>query len=169
MSVQPRIRKTRLTWFNTAPIKLSTQQTCEFSFIQKKNNSGWHSFRLTVDDDIDAIIHQGEECTAEFNSKYKGLGFNVTSFDSKSIVQWEGEERDKWCIVSVHCYLITCSNQNLFIFIATGPKHEPYVSVFGTRTEGELFSRRILQGDNARSGSSHAQQSTPYTLRTEAT
>lgn len=46
-----------------------------------------------IDADIDAIIQQGEERTAELNSKYEGLNFDdLNNFKSDSMLQWEGED-----------------------------------------------------------------------------
>ena len=47
-----------------------------------------------VDDDIDAIIAQGEDRTHELNSRYEGLNFeDLSNFKSESTVQqWEGED-----------------------------------------------------------------------------
>lgn len=46
-----------------------------------------------IDDDIDAIIHRGEERTAELNSKYETLNFDdLNNFKSDSMLQWEGED-----------------------------------------------------------------------------
>lgn len=46
-----------------------------------------------IDDDIDNIILQGEERTAELNSKYAGLNFDdLNNFKSDSMLQWEGED-----------------------------------------------------------------------------
>jgi SWI/SNF-related matrix-associated actin-dependent regulator of chromatin subfamily A member 5 len=50
--------------------------------------------RLMVNDDIEAIIHHGEERTVELNTKYEGLNFeDLTNFKSEaSVQQWEGED-----------------------------------------------------------------------------
>lgn len=47
-----------------------------------------------INEDIDAIIHHGEERTAEINSKYEGLNFeDLNNFKSDTMVQqWEGED-----------------------------------------------------------------------------
>ncbi|VDB85302.1 unnamed protein product [Peniophora sp. CBMAI 1063] len=47
-----------------------------------------------VDDDIDAIIAQGENRTTELNSRYEGLNFDdLANFKSESTVQqWEGQD-----------------------------------------------------------------------------
>ena len=47
-----------------------------------------------VNDDIDAIIHRGEERTQQLNSKYEGLSFeDLSNFKSEaSVQQWEGED-----------------------------------------------------------------------------
>ena len=47
-----------------------------------------------VDDDIDAIIAQGEDRTLKLNSRYEGLNFeDLSNFKSESTVQqWEGED-----------------------------------------------------------------------------
>ncbi|TFY66698.1 hypothetical protein EVG20_g4392 [Dentipellis fragilis] len=52
------------------------------------------SDNLLIDDDIDAIIHHGEERTAELNSKYEGLNLeDLSNFKSENTVQqWEGED-----------------------------------------------------------------------------
>ncbi|OJT13954.1 ISWI chromatin-remodeling complex ATPase ISW2 [Trametes pubescens] len=49
---------------------------------------------LMVNDDIDAIIHRGEERTQILNSKYEGLTFeDLSNFKSEaSVQQWEGED-----------------------------------------------------------------------------
>lgn len=49
---------------------------------------------MLVDDDIDAIIRQGEERTQELNKKYVGLNLDdLNNFKSESMVQkWEGED-----------------------------------------------------------------------------
>ncbi|KZS93481.1 hypothetical protein SISNIDRAFT_441332 [Sistotremastrum niveocremeum HHB9708] len=49
---------------------------------------------LMINEDIDAIIHHGEERTAEINSKYEGLNFeDLNNFKSDTMVQqWEGED-----------------------------------------------------------------------------
>jgi SWI/SNF-related matrix-associated actin-dependent regulator of chromatin subfamily A member 5 len=50
--------------------------------------------RLLINDDIDAIIHRGEERTVELNSKYEGLNLeDLSNFKSEaSVQQWEGED-----------------------------------------------------------------------------
>lgn len=50
--------------------------------------------RLLINDDIDAIIHRGEERTSELNSKYEGLNLeDLSNFKSEaSVQQWEGED-----------------------------------------------------------------------------
>ncbi|KAL0956462.1 hypothetical protein HGRIS_002608 [Hohenbuehelia grisea] len=52
------------------------------------------SDELLINDDIDAIIHRGEERTAELNSKYEGLNLeDLSNFKSEaSVQQWEGED-----------------------------------------------------------------------------
>lgn len=47
-----------------------------------------------IDDDIDAIIHRGEERTNELNSKYEGLNLeDLNNFKSDaSVQQWDGED-----------------------------------------------------------------------------
>ena len=47
-----------------------------------------------INDDIDAIIHRGEERTQQLNSKYEGLSFeDLSNFKSEaSVQQWEGED-----------------------------------------------------------------------------
>ncbi|KAJ7050499.1 SNF2 family N-terminal domain-containing protein [Mycena amicta] len=52
------------------------------------------SEELLINDDIDAIIHRGEERTTELNSKYEGLGIeDLSNFKSEaSVQQWEGED-----------------------------------------------------------------------------
>lgn len=47
-----------------------------------------------INDDIDAIIHRGEERTSELNSKYEGLNLeDLSNFKSEaSVQQWEGED-----------------------------------------------------------------------------
>ncbi|KDQ18160.1 hypothetical protein BOTBODRAFT_63862 [Botryobasidium botryosum FD-172 SS1] len=52
------------------------------------------SDNMMITDDIDAIIHQGEERTAELNSKYEGLNFeDLSNFKSETMIQqWEGED-----------------------------------------------------------------------------
>lgn len=46
-----------------------------------------------IDEDIDAIIQQGEERTAQLNSRYEGLNFDdLNNFKSDSLMQWEGED-----------------------------------------------------------------------------
>ncbi|TFK56316.1 transcription activator snf2l1 [Heliocybe sulcata] len=49
---------------------------------------------LLVNDDIDAIIHRGEQRTAEMNSKYENLNLeDLSNFKSDaSVQQWEGED-----------------------------------------------------------------------------
>ncbi|CAL1693811.1 unnamed protein product [Somion occarium] len=49
---------------------------------------------LLINDDIDAIIHRGEERTNELNSKYEELTFeDLSNFKSEaSVQQWEGED-----------------------------------------------------------------------------
>jgi SWI/SNF-related matrix-associated actin-dependent regulator of chromatin subfamily A member 5 len=49
---------------------------------------------MLIDDDIDAIIRQGEERTQELNKKYVGLNLDdLNNFRSESMVQqWEGED-----------------------------------------------------------------------------
>ena len=40
-----------------------------------------------VNDDIDAIIHRGEERTQQLNSKYEGLSFeDLSNFKSEAFV-----------------------------------------------------------------------------------
>ena len=54
-----------------------------------------------INDDIDAIIHRGEERTQQLNSKYEGLSFeDLSNFKSEaSVQQWEGEDfRSGVCI-----------------------------------------------------------------------
>ncbi|KAF9466575.1 SNF2 family DNA-dependent ATPase [Collybia nuda] len=52
------------------------------------------SDELLINDDIDAIIHRGEERTTELNSKYEGLNLeDLSNFKSDaSVQQWEGED-----------------------------------------------------------------------------
>ncbi|RDB30756.1 ISWI chromatin-remodeling complex ATPase ISW2 [Hypsizygus marmoreus] len=52
------------------------------------------SEELLVNDDIDEIIHRGEERTTELNSKYEGLNLeDLSNFKSEaSVQQWEGED-----------------------------------------------------------------------------
>lgn len=47
-----------------------------------------------IKEDIEAIIHRGEERTAELNSKYEGLNLeDLSNFKSdSSLQQWEGED-----------------------------------------------------------------------------
>ncbi|OBZ68412.1 ISWI chromatin-remodeling complex ATPase ISW2 [Grifola frondosa] len=49
---------------------------------------------LMINDDIEEIIHRGEERTIELNSKYEGLSFeDLSNFKSEaSVQQWEGED-----------------------------------------------------------------------------
>ena len=49
---------------------------------------------MVVNDDIDIIILQGKERTAELNNKHEGLNLEVlNNFKSDSSVrQWEGED-----------------------------------------------------------------------------
>ncbi|KZT18698.1 SNF2 family DNA-dependent ATPase [Neolentinus lepideus HHB14362 ss-1] len=49
---------------------------------------------LLVNDDIDAIIHRGEQRTAELSSKYENLNLeDLSNFKSDaSVQQWEGED-----------------------------------------------------------------------------
>ncbi|KAI0776331.1 SNF2 family DNA-dependent ATPase [Trametes elegans] len=49
---------------------------------------------MLINDDIDAIIHRGEERTQQLNSKYEGLTFeDLSNFKSEaSVQQWEGED-----------------------------------------------------------------------------
>jgi SWI/SNF-related matrix-associated actin-dependent regulator of chromatin subfamily A member 5 len=51
-------------------------------------------FRLLINDDIDAIIHRGEERTSALNSRYEGLNLeDLSNFKSEaSVQQWEGED-----------------------------------------------------------------------------
>jgi hypothetical protein len=46
------------------------------------------------DVDIDTIIAQGEQKTAQLNSKYEGLNFDdLSNFKSEAVAQtWEGED-----------------------------------------------------------------------------
>ena len=55
---------------------------------------------MVVNDDIDAIIQQGEERTAELNSKYEGLNLeDLNNFKSDaSVQQWEGEDFRAVCL-----------------------------------------------------------------------
>lgn len=52
------------------------------------------TFSLMVNDDIEAIIHRGEERTLELNSRYEGLNLeDLNNFKSDaSVQQWEGED-----------------------------------------------------------------------------
>lgn len=47
-----------------------------------------------INDDIDAIIHRGEERTSELNSRYEGFNLeDLSNFKSEaSVQQWEGED-----------------------------------------------------------------------------
>ncbi|TFY81497.1 hypothetical protein EWM64_g2517 [Hericium alpestre] len=49
---------------------------------------------IMIDEDIDAIIHRGEERTAELSTKYETLNLeDLSNFKSESTVQqWEGED-----------------------------------------------------------------------------
>lgn len=49
---------------------------------------------MMIDEDIDEIIKQGEEKTAELNKKYAGLNLDaLNNFKSESMVNsWEGED-----------------------------------------------------------------------------
>jgi SWI/SNF-related matrix-associated actin-dependent regulator of chromatin subfamily A member 5 len=51
-------------------------------------------YRLLINDDIDAIIHRGEERTSQLNSRYEGLNLeDLSNFKSEaSVQQWEGED-----------------------------------------------------------------------------
>lgn len=51
-------------------------------------------YSFSVDDDIEEIIHRGEERTSMLNSKYEGLTFeDLSNFKSEaSVQQWEGED-----------------------------------------------------------------------------
>ncbi|KAL1681451.1 SNF2 family N-terminal domain-containing protein [Schizophyllum commune] len=52
------------------------------------------SDELLINDDIDEIIHRGEQRTHELNSKYEGLNLeDLSNFKSDaSVQQWEGED-----------------------------------------------------------------------------
>ncbi|TRM60158.1 SNF2 family N-terminal domain-containing protein [Schizophyllum amplum] len=52
------------------------------------------SDELLINDDIDEIIHRGEQRTQELNSKYEGLNLeDLSNFKSDaSVQQWEGED-----------------------------------------------------------------------------
>jgi hypothetical protein len=47
-----------------------------------------------INDDIDEIIHRGEQRTAELSNRYEGLSFeDLSNFKSEaSVQQWEGED-----------------------------------------------------------------------------
>ncbi|TFY75848.1 hypothetical protein EWM64_g8166 [Hericium alpestre] len=49
---------------------------------------------IMIDEDIDAIIHRGEERTAELNTKYETLNLeDLSNFKSeRTVQQWEGED-----------------------------------------------------------------------------
>lgn len=65
---------------------------------------------LLINEDIDAIIHHGEERTAEINSKYEGLNFeDLNNFKSDTTVQqWEGEDFRPGV-----CLFLLCSHSGL--------------------------------------------------------
>jgi hypothetical protein len=63
-------------------------------------------FSLAVDDDIEKIIREGEERTAELNKKYEGMNLDaLTNFQSELATRsWEGQtySGSKVCSVSVY-------------------------------------------------------------------
>ncbi len=48
---------------------------------------------LIIDDDIEEIIHRGDERTETIKKKYEGFNFDdLNNFKSDSMLQWEGED-----------------------------------------------------------------------------
>ena len=64
----------------------------------------YNLLRFKIDEDIDAIILQGEERTAELNSKYETFNFDdLNNFKSDSMLQWEGEDFKNGVCCHVSC------------------------------------------------------------------
>ncbi|OAD75458.1 Homeodomain-like DNA binding domain-containing transcription factor [Phycomyces blakesleeanus NRRL 1555(-)] len=62
------------------------QHGAESIFKDNDNNNDF-------DDDIDEILHRGEEKTAELNKKYSNLNIDdLKNFSSESAYQWDGED-----------------------------------------------------------------------------
>lgn len=103
---------------------------------------------LLINDDIEAIIHRGEERTAEMNSKYEGLSFDdLSNFKSDSSVQqWEGEDfRAGVC----GCCVGNEKTSNLVSIAAEDASVQSAGSI-KARAQAELFRGCLLQGIHAR-------------------
>lgn len=102
---------------------------------------------LLINDDIEAIIHRGEERTAEMNSKYEGLSFDdLSNFKSDSSVQqWEGEDFR----AGVCGRYASSQNKSDFVSITAEDSSIQPVGTIEARAEAELFSGCLFQGIHA--------------------